>query len=64
MSSSNSDYSAKAEKLANNNAHGHIVEQDEVDIAAKLTASAESDIPLSPEDAARLRYVLSNPYSL
>ncbi|KAJ3576892.1 hypothetical protein NP233_g110 [Leucocoprinus birnbaumii] len=56
-----SEHSLPSEKLerldqpSNTHIHAHIVLQDEVDVAAKLAASADSDAPLSPEAAARLR---------
>jgi len=33
----------------------HVAFVDDVDVAAKLTANANSDIPLSPEATARLK---------
>jgi hypothetical protein len=43
------------EKPPNVHVHAHVVVQDEVDVAAKLAADADSDAPLSPEAAAKLR---------
>lgn len=55
-----SDHSEKMGK-PDKHTHAHVAEQDEVDIAAKLAVTADSDAPLSPENALRLRLV--NPAS-
>ncbi|KXN91402.1 hypothetical protein AN958_00664 [Leucoagaricus sp. SymC.cos] len=45
----------KLDQPSSTHPHGHHVVQDEVDIAAKLALAADSDAPLSPEVAVRLR---------